>query len=224
VFEFDDMKVKEIMTPRIDVFAVEEHEHVSQILEKIKDEGYSRIPVYKGSIDKITGYIHIRDLIFNRAQNNKAKTLSKKILFVSGEKIIQELFALFQKTRNHIAVVVDEYGGIDGIVTLEDVLEELVGEIEDESDEIDKPIIRVNQYTYKIEGDTELSFINEKLHTTFPENKDFSTISGFIQNRIKDLPTEGQEILDKRRKIKIKITKMNNHIIEEVTLSKLRHL
>lgn len=221
VFEFDDTKVKEIITPRIDIFAVEENEKIRNIIRKVKKSGFARIPVYKDNIDKITGYFHIRDLLLISNKDATVREISHEIMFLSGEKIIQEAFAEFQKARKHIAVIVDEFGGTDGVVTMEDILEELVGEIHDEADAKAPDIKKINSTTYKVCGDTQIDDVNEKLDTNFPEDKEYNTMSGYIQYKLKDLPTQGQVITEKRRKLKIKITKMKDHKIEMVQISRL---
>jgi len=221
VFDFDDTKVKEIMTPRIEVFGLEEKEQIKDVIKKIKIAGFSRIPVYKERIDNITGYIHIRDLLSPNSKFLFVDDLKSQIEFISGEKIIQELFLEFQKTRNHIAVVVDEFGGTAGIVTLEDVLEELVGDIKDESDKEEASISKINAKTFIIRGDTYIDEVNEFIKIKIPENREFTTISGYIQHKIKNLPKKGEEIIDNRRKIKIKIIEMKDHSVEKIQLTKL---
>ncbi len=221
VFEFDDTKVKEIMTPRIEIFGVEENELIKDILKKVKIMGYSRILVYKGEIDKITGYLHIRDLLLPNHKELTAKNLKSDILFVSGEKIIQELFAEFQKTRNHIAIVVDEYGGTDGIVTMEDVLEELVGEIRDETDEDEFYIKKLDDSSWLVSGDAFISDLNEELNLKISESEFYPTISGYIQYKLNDLPHKDQEILDKRKKFLMKVVSLKEHTIERIKITKL---
>lgn len=221
VFEFDDTKAKEIMTPRVDIFALEESDQISEKIKQIKIAGFSRIPVYKEHIDQITGYIHIRDLIGTKKKDLKAKDLSNKIQFISGEKIIQELFTELQKKRKHIAIVVDEHGGTDGVVTMEDILEELVGEIMDESDTDELYIKKLDKNNWSISGDATIDDINEELKIKLPENEHYPTISGYIQNKINDLPEKDEEIIDKRKKIKMKVTSVKNHTIESVKISKL---
>lgn len=221
VFEFDDTKAKEIMTHRLDVFAIEENQKIEEIIKEIKVAGHSRIIVYKENIDQITGYFHIRDIIGIKKNGLKAKDIIDKILFISGEKIIQELFTLLQKKRSHIAVVVDEYGGTDGIVTMEDILEELVGEIMDESDADELYIKKIDKRNWLISGDASIDDINEQINIEIPENEHHPTMSGYIQSQINDLPEKNHEIIDKQIKIKIVVNSLKNHTIESVKLTKL---
>jgi len=201
VFDFDDTRVSEIMTPRVDVVAISKDATVREALQIALSEGYSRIPVFEDTIDKIVGYVHLRDLISSDLKISKHQTLEKlfhTIEHVSGEKVIQELFSLFQKKRKHIAVVVDEFGGTDGIITMEDILEELVGEIEDEHDEQELTIKRINSNSYLVSGDMDIHTINEEIGLSLSEDPHYNSIGGLIQFKLKDLPVVGQELKFKR--------------------------
>ena len=189
-FRFDDIPVKEIMTPRVDIFALPEKVKVKSVIKKIKFAGFSRIPIYKEGLDEITGYVHIRDLLHVKL-NAEMKTLSSKVIIVSSEKIIQDLLIEMQKEGYHMAVVVDEFGGTAGIVTMEDILEELVGEIRDETDDDEWYIKRMNKSTYFVSGDANIEDVNDELGTKISTNKGYSTISGYLQTKFKDLPKEG---------------------------------
>jgi putative hemolysin len=215
VFDFDDTKVSAIMTPRVDIVAIPLNYTVQKALKIALSEGVSRVPVFEETVDKISGYVHIRDLISKTSGSAKKKQLSSlvhSIEHVSGEKVIQELFGLFQKKRQHLAVVVDEFGGTDGIITKEDILEELVGEIEDEHDEDELTIKRLNKSTFLLNGDTPLNEVNEKTDLGLIEDRHYTSLGGFVQFQLKDLPVEGQEITLRRGKVIVE--KMDGSRIE----------
>ncbi|MFW6047513.1 MAG: hemolysin family protein, partial [Candidatus Woesearchaeota archaeon] len=221
VFQFDDTKVKEIMTPRTEVFAVQEDEYFSDLKKKVKNTCYSRILVYKEDIDNIVGYLHIRDLLSEKKEHLTAKDINKKIMFVSGEKIIQELFSEFQNKRMQMAVVLDEFGGTAGIITMEDILEEIVGEITDESDQEEKFYKKLSQKSYLVDGDTNISDVNEALRLKIPENGHYSTLGGYIQYKLNNFPGKDQEIFDKKNKITMTVKKITNHRIEKVNIKRM---
>jgi putative hemolysin len=217
VFKLDDLKAKDIMTHRIEIFALSEDTLAIEILKKARNAGYSRIPIYRETIDTITGYVHIIDLL-NVTPKTTLKEISNKIPFISGEKIIQEVFVEFQKTRGHIAVVVDEFGGTAGIITMENVLEEVVGDIKDENDKDRLYIKQIDSKNFLVSGDATIADINEQAHTKLPEREHYSTISGYIQDRLKDLPGPKQTIYSKNKKIRFRIEKMSG---QKVTLVKM---
>ncbi|MGM5483328.1 MAG: hemolysin family protein [Nanobdellota archaeon] len=222
VFQFDDIKVKEIMTPRTDVFSIQEDEIVKDIRKKLSNTCYSRVPVYSKDIDNIIGYLHIRDLIpSGNSSKKKAKDIYKKIIFVSGEKIIQELFSEFQKYRMQMAVVLDEFGGTAGIVTMEDILEEIVGEITDESDNEEYFFKRISKDSYLFDGDVNINDLNEALRIKIPENGHYSTLGGYIQYKLNDFPEIGQEIKDKKNRLAMSVQKIRHHKIDKVKIKKI---
>ncbi|MFQ6031475.1 MAG: hemolysin family protein, partial [Candidatus Zixiibacteriota bacterium] len=151
--ELPDTEVKEIMLPRPDMICAEENSTLDQIRELVKKGGHSRIPIYKENIDNITGIIHVKDLFLKEAQAKKIANLSqlaRKAYFVPETKKIDELLREFRRDKNHMAIVVDEYGGTAGLVTLEDILEEIVGEIQDEYDMEVPPIQKLDDRTYRV--------------------------------------------------------------------------
>ncbi len=215
VFDFDDTVAREIMTPRVDVFALEENSKIKDVKKEINKMGYSRIPLYKDEVDNITGYFHIIDLL-NANENHSLKTISKKVLHVSSEKIIQELFIEMQKKRRHIAVVVDEFGGTAGIITMEDIMEELVGEIFDENDEEDHIIKKIKKNTWLVDGDCDIDEINKELGLDLDTDSNYASINGYLQHKLKDLPEEGEKVNLKKAILEIK--KKNDRKIEKVLI------
>lgn len=214
VFDFDDTVAREIMTPRVDIFGFDENEKIKDIKKEIGKMGYSRIPVYKHDIDNIIGYFHIRDLL-NANENHTIKTICNKVLHVSSEKIIQELFIEMQRQRAHIAVVVDEFGGTAGIITMEDIMEELVGEIFDESDD-EEDIRKVGRKRWLVNGDCDIEMVNEKTSLKLNTHLSYNSIGGYVQHKLNDLPHEGQKI--SLKSCTIEVIKMSNKKVEKIMI------
>lgn len=215
VFDFDDTIAKEIMTPRVDIFAFDETKKIKDVKKEIGKMGFSRIPVFKDEVDNITGYFHIRTLL-NANENNSLKSICKKVLHVSSEKIIQELFLDMQKHRIHMAVVVDEFGGTGGLITMEDILEELVGEILDENDEDESDIRKVSRNRWIVDGDCEIETVNETLGLKLNTHSNYTSMNGYLQHKFNDLPEEGEKI--KLKHATIEIIKMSDKKVEKVAI------
>ena len=223
VFEFDDKMVSEIMIPRNDIYAIDEEMTVSQVLEQISDDKefrYSRVPLYKEDIDEITGIVYIKDfLIGNVDKRIKVKNLKKKAYYIPETKPINELFDELRKNRKQIAIVVDEYGGTAGLVTMEDILEEIVGEIYDEYDVPEIPYKQIDENTYIFNGGVSIDEVKKVLDVKIPDG-DYDTISGYLINELGRLPEEHEttevdtkyvtytiEKVKERRILKIKAVK-----------------
>ncbi|MFQ6003606.1 MAG: hemolysin family protein [Candidatus Zixiibacteriota bacterium] len=205
--ELPDTEVKEIMLPRPDMICAEENSTLDQIRELVKKGGHSRIPIYKENIDNITGIIHVKDLFLKEAQAKKIANLSqlaRKAYFVPETKKIDELLREFRRDKNHMAIVVDEYGGTAGLVTLEDILEEIVGEIQDEYDMEVPPIQKLDDRTYRVDAKVSIEDLNEKLGTKIAQ-KGFETVGGFIYDLVGSVPEEGKVLEFKSAEIGLKI-------------------
>lgn len=196
IFEFGDTTVRNVMVPRIDIVAVEAGVPLQEILETVAVKGHSRIPVYEDTIDNVIGLIYAKDLL-PVTQNSEAfhlKSLLRKVHFVPEEKKIDELLREFQTQKVHMALVVDEYGGIDGLVTLEDVLEEIVGEIQDEYDSEQPLTKQVDDKTWMAHGKLGISEFNEKQgFELIPYNEAYDTMAGFVYSQLGVVPKKGQE-------------------------------
>lgn len=196
IFEFGVKKVREVMVPRIDVFAIDMHSSLDELREKISRAGHSRVPVYDGSIDRIVGILYVKDLVWtyrNDGQDVGVDRFVRDAYFVPEGKKIDELLREFQLEKKHMAVVVDEYGGTSGIVTLEDILEEIVGEIRDEYDQ-EAPLIRERgENEYEVAGRMNIGELNETLKIAIPADE-VDTIAGFLYNLIGRVPGEGDEV------------------------------
>ena len=193
VFAFDDILAYEIMTPRTDVFAIDINDPPEEYIDELMSLKYSRIPVYEDDSDNIIGILYIKDyLIQAREQgfdNVDIKSILRTPYFVPETKNIDSLFFELQKTKQQIAILIDEYGGFCGIVTMEDIIEEVMGDIDDEYDEEEQELTKIGEDLYRIEGSMYLDDINEELGTDL-ESEDSETIGGFIIDMFGEIPDE----------------------------------
>ena len=222
IFEFDDITVGEIMTARTDVYMVNIDVPVSEYIDNLLSKKYARVPVYQNTPDNIIGTLHMKDLILearkNGFENIDVKSIIRKPYLIPESKKIDELFKEMQKNKKSMAVIIDEYGGFAGIVTMEDLVEEVMGEIEDEHDVSSPQIIKLDKVTYIINGLISLDELNEKFGTDI-ENDDCNTLSGYITSIfgvVPDKTYEGREIEMDKLIFKIEETKENR--IEKVRL------
>ena len=216
IFRFNDIEVRDIMTHRTEVFSLDENTKINDLIDIIKEKSYSRIPVYHKTKDNIKGVLLLKKLIpyFNKNTNIRIKNIMADPLFVPETRKIDDMLEDFKKKKTHIAIVVDERGGVSGIVTIEDVIEEIVGEIYDEKDVVHKKIKRLNKNTHLIQGNTEIELVNKRLKLKLSQKEKFELISGYILRRIGKIPEEGQEI--KLTKGKFIVEKVQNHRIDLV--------
>ena len=203
VFEFGDLKVKDVMIPRVDMITLSKNSTYDEIVSVFKTERFSRVPVYKDNIDNIIGVINIKDLFFIDKEDDYV--IDKYIRDVHSTheyKKIRDLFNEMKKKRNHMAIVRDEYGGTIGLVTIEDLIEEIVGDIEDEYDEVvDKEIQVVNEKEYLIVGTLKIDTLNDMLGINI--ESEFETIGGYIIEKIGRLPQNGEIVEVDNVKFKI---------------------
>jgi len=196
VVEFGDRLVKEIMTPRTKMVAVEKETTVGEMKEVFIREKYSRVPVYKERLDNIEGMVMAKDLLeFSQEQNAERKIdfLIRPVLFVPETMVVKDLLKEFKKAKQKLAIVVDEYGGVAGLVTMEDLLEEIVGEIQDEYDIEEPQIIVEKPETFLVRGETEVEELEELLDRELAE-EDFLTVNGLIQQHSGRLPKKGEKL------------------------------
>ena len=213
IFKFDEVDVSEIMTARPDMVCVSVESKLKDILGSLKKVTFSRLPVYEGSKDKIVGILNLKELYQHIRKNDllnmQIKTLMRKPFFIPETKKIDSLLKQFQKRKEHMAIVVDEHGVVAGLVTIEDVLEEIVGEIVDETDRISPNITRLDKKSWCILGRTDIDDVNEKLRTRF-EGEDFDTFGGYILKKAGKIPKERDEIeLDRGYKAVIESVEEN---------------
>ena len=190
--EFSEVKSREIMVPRTEIIAVELHESTKKLNTLFTDTGCSKILVYKDTIDDILGYVHSFELF------KKPKTIKSIILpveFVPETMLIKDILNNLIKRRKSIAVVLDEYGGTSGIVTVEDIVEELFGEIEDEHDTVELIEEKIDDNNYKFSARLEVDYINETYKLNLPKNENYETIGGFIVNHTEEIPEKNEEVI-----------------------------
>ncbi len=194
VLTLSDISVEEIMTPRVDMIAVSMDRSVDYITDIFFKHKYSRIPVYDENPDNIIGILYERDFFTKiiKGQNVSIKKLLKKPLFVPASTKVDALIELLQVENNHMAIVVDEYGGVDGIVTMEDALEELVGEIYDEHDEVDKNIVKHDENKYIVNADYDLARLFEDLDLGDAPVSDSISVGGWLFEKFQDIPDVGE--------------------------------
>lgn len=217
IFDFSDTTVMEVLTPRIMVFALDMKKTLGEVWDEIVEQGFSRIPVYDGTIDKIVGILHIKDLLKydrNRDKNVKLKELIKEVLFVPITKNLGEMLEDFKKKRTHIAIIIDEYGGTEGIVTIEDLIEEILGEIQDEFDQEDEVIKKIGEKIFDIRGDMVVEEVNEEFGINIPLSNEYDTISGYIHDELGKMAEVSDQI--RGDDFILKIMEMDNKRIEKV--------
>lgn len=195
VFDFNERVVKNIMVPRTKISAMDIDTDKAELLELLITEGYSRMPVYQDSVDKIIGIVHAKDILPLLARNTdfELKTIIRKPYFVPETKKINDLMAELQQKRMQIAIVLDEFGGTAGMVTLEDIVEELVGEIQDEYDE-EKPIVdKISDREFVVNAVASIYDVNSHLPHDLPEDGDFDTVSGWVSEIFGKIPEVGEQ-------------------------------
>ena len=195
IFEFDDMDVGDIMTHRTEMFAVEVNDPLEEVVKISMEEGYSRIPVYDDDPDNIIGIAYVKDLLKyvgrSLPKDKALRDIMRKAYYVPETKHCDELFKEMSESHVQMAIVVDEYGGTAGLITLEDVLESIVGNIQDEYDNEDEEISKINDTTFTIDGTTDLDEVDELIGADLPEG-DYDTLGGFITSQLGFLPGDGE--------------------------------
>ena len=211
--EFQKVKAREIMVPRTEILAIEIHETVSKLSELFIKSGYSKILVYKTSLDDIIGHVNAFELF------KKPKTIKSILLpieIVPESMMISDVLNNLTRKRKSIAVVVDEYGGTSGMITVEDVVEELFGEIEDEHDVQELIDERINENEFKLSARLEIDYLNEEYNLNIPKEEAYETLGGFIINQIENIPQKGEELYILN--YKIIILDVSSSKIEEISL------
>lgn len=195
IVEFGEKKVREVMVPRIDILALESHLELDRIRKIVIEAGHSRVPVFDGNVDNIIGILFVKDLVrvIGNEEEFDLKRIIREAYYVPEGKRINDLLREFQLRKKHMAIVVDEYGGTSGIVTLEDILEEIVGEIRDE-DDIEGPLIRkISEGNYSVKGVMNINDLNDTLRISIP-TEEADTLAGFLYSLLGRVPEEGERI------------------------------
>lgn len=221
IFEFNDKAVSEIMTPRKDVFALDMNLSISKVIEELtEDFRYSRVPVYDETIDNIKGIVYVKDILLSTKNKNvRVRNLVKEAYFVPETKLVNELFEELRKNRKQIAIILDEYGGTSGIVTMEDILEEIVGEIYDEYDEIDKKYEKIDENTYLMSGGMSIGDVEKLLDIEIPEG-DYDTLSGYLLDELGRIPNEKEKPIIETENAVYKVEKTAENRIIKVKVCK----
>lgn len=222
VFEFNDITVSEIMRHRKDIFAVDIGISNEELMDELSKEEYrySRIPVYDETIDEIKGILYVKDVLKNiNKKSFKVKNIIKEAYFISQNRLINEVFKELQKNKMQIAIIVDEYGGTAGLVTMEDILEELVGDIYDEYDKEEKEYEKIDENTYMLAGSLPIYDVNKLLDAGIPEG-DYDTISGFLQEELGRIPEDEEKPVIETRKVTYKIEEYEDKRILKVKACK----
>lgn len=213
--------VSEIMTPRRDIFALPVGLTILEALDKLKNTEFSRIPVYKENLDNIVGILYVKDIILAKLEgkNDSIDNYIKKCIFIPEFTNLLELLKRFEKERIHLAIVIDEHGTVVGLITLQDILEYIVGELPEENDNGDIYIKQIDNLTWEVSGKLDVETLQEEIGILLPEDYDFDTVAGFILYILQRLPEENEEIVYKNFKLKIK--KMDRNRVIAVIIKKL---
>ena len=218
--EFNDLDVGEIYTPRIDVVAIDIDETSIEEIEKIyRDSGYSRLPVYKDSLDNIIGVLHEKDFYFHLfyEKSTNIESIIQDVIYTSPQVKISSLLKQFQKTKSHMAIVCDEYGGTEGIITMEDILEELVGEIYDEHDEVIEYYTKINDNQYLVKCDLDIEDFFEHFKIECHEEFEFNTTSAWVIDMFDKIPEIGDTFEFKN--IKVEVTDADEKKVNEIKVT-----
>ncbi len=227
IMSFDNKLCEDIMTSRTDVFMIDINKPISKYFKEIMNLKYSRIPVYEDNRDKIIGILYLKDLIPKLQEKEinqiNIRNILREAYFIPERKKIDKLFLEMQKSKNHIAILIDQHGGFSGIVTMEDLLEEIVGEIEDEYDIDGLPIKIIDKNNFVAEGSTSIKEINRVLNTELDEfSEEFDTLSGFLIHQLGRIPIQEIDNTIEYKNIQFKIDKIENKKIKKVIIKKTK--
>lgn len=220
-FDFSERTARQVMVPRTQIIGLNIDQADEKMLDKIIDEGYSRVPVYKNSLDNIIGIIYIKDLLLSIRKKEPLviKNLLRTAHFIPESKRISDLLRDFQKQRIHMAVVVNEYGGTEGIISLEDIVEEIVGEIQDEYDNESPIVEEVSEDEFKVLGAASIADVNEYLPVPIEENKEYESLAGLLIYHFGRIPEDNEHIIIAPYEFTV-LKKLRNNIVQ-VAIHKL---
>jgi len=215
IFEFGETKVHEVMTPRPDIKALDVKLPVEDAVKMVKESGHSRLPLFEGNIDNIVGVVYSKDLLSCKP-GQILKEYSRTALFIPEGKMVDELLHQMQSARTHIAIVVDEYGVTSGIVTLEDLIEEIVGEIYDEFERGEKSWDKIDQNTYIVDGRLSISDLKKNLDIGLPESEEYDTVGGYVFTNLGKVPAVGDSM--GAEGLKISVEKVHKRRITRIKI------
>ena len=220
---FDDIVIRSVMTPRTKMFTLNSKKILFEALPEINNSGFSRIPVYSENSDNIIGIVHVRDVLKSLEHDEKVislESIMREPVFVSQEKMVSDLLKEMQGRQTHMAIVVDEFGGVEGCVTLEDLLEEIVGEIHDEKDTIQEIFQSEGNDVILTDGDIEIDKINEIFKASIPEGDDYSRLNGLLHEKLHDIPKEGDKI--EIGSLRIIVEKVSKNKPDKIRIEKIK--
>ena len=223
VFEFNDKTVSEVMIHRTKIYAIDGDLSINEAIEELSDNYvYSRIPVYEDDIDKIVGIISIKELLFtDKNKNTKLKNICRDAYKVPETKVLDDLFREMQKTKNHMAIVIDEFGGTAGLITMEDIIEELVGDIYDEYDTVEKKFEKIDEFTYILNGDLNIYEVEKILGIEI--NEEYAdTLSGYLLEYLDRIPREKERATVEIQNVIYTVEKIKDNKILKVKAVKLK--
>ena len=222
VLSFDNKIAREIMIPRKNVYSINIDTPLTDYLDELLEEKHSRIPVYQGDKDNIVGILYLKDFIVearkNGFENVNISSIMKKPYFVLENKNIDVLFKEFQKRKIFMAILVDEYGSFVGIVTMEDIIEEVMGNIQDVYDEEDPLLEKLSEYTYLVDGFYSLNDLNSKLGLKI-DNDEFDTVSGFVIDLIGRIPEENEKLQVNYKNLSFQILSVKEKCIDKIKMT-----
>jgi len=220
IFELDDTDASEIMTPRADMFVIDANEPIP--LEAIAASGFTRVPVIDGAIDHVIGIVNIKDLFRHRVTSSEpidVRQIMREPYFVPEQKKLDRLLKQFKKRRYHMAIIVDEHGGVAGLITLEDAIEEIVGEITDETDKEEPKITERKEKEWVVPGKSDIDEVNDIIPLEIPDLKEYDTFSGFVLHNIGRIPEEKEEITIDNFLITVEEkdgNRINSYVVKEI--------
>jgi CBS domain containing-hemolysin-like protein len=223
--QFDDTVIRSVMIPRTKMFTLNSKMLLFEALPSINQSGHSRIPIYGSNKDEIVGFIHVRDVLKELEKDNKMirlEDIAREPVFASQEKMVSSLLKEMKGRKTHMAIVMDEFGGVEGLVTLEDLIEEIVGEIEDESDKT-KPLEyqSIDQDTIITNGDIEIDTINDIFKTKVPQGDDYASLNGLLHEKLQDIPKEGDKV--EVDSLRIVVEKVSKNRPEKIRIERITH-
>ena len=224
ILQLENTSVEDVMVPRGEIISVDTKKDYNQIFDIIKDESHSRLPVYENNLDNIIGFFHVKDFIKINKNDFSLKTILREVLYVAPKSPILELLKRMRTSRIHIALVVDGIGGVDGLVTIEDLVEEIVGEIEDEHDaeDIDEEIIKKEKHMLEVNASYRVEDLEEyfKINLDFADEDEVETVGGLVFSKINRIPKSNEEFnIDNI--VNIKVLKANERKIITVQIRKI---
>lgn len=215
--EFAEVKAREIMVPRNEITAIELHDNIDELRQLFIETGYSKILVYRDTIDDIIGHVHSFDL-FKKPRS--LRTITKPVEYVPETMLVHDILNALIKKRRGIAIVLDEYGGTSGMLTIEDIVEELFGEIEDEHDTIEYTEEQIGSHSFLFSGRLEVDYLNEKYKLELPENDEYETLAGLVMSFTEEIPEVDTEI--RLEKFVFTVIEVSQTRIEKVRLKRLQ--